>query len=237
MRKLIAVTYDTEFKAEEVRLQFLKMQKSYLVSLEDAVVVEKKQNGKVKLHQMYNLTASGAVGGGFWGVLIGLIFMNPLLGLVVGAGAGAVAGALSDVGINDDFMKQLAEKLTPGTSALFVLVDSDLTDKVLDALRGTGGTVLQSSLSHEDEAKLQAALNSARAAQKDARIAPLALQKGSMKRPLPQGKRPFCMRNMRAVQESSPVRIDGIVFRFMRFPAGRGCPRPTWAGVRGRAGR
>ena len=100
--------------------------------------------------------------------LIGLIFMNPLLGLVVGAGAGAVAGALSDVGINDDFMKQLAEKLTPGTSALFVLVDSDLTDKVLDALRGTGGTVLQSSLSHEDEAKLQAALNSARAAQKDA---------------------------------------------------------------------
>ena len=138
MRKLIAVTYDTEFKAEEVRLQFLKMQKSYLVSLEDAVVVEKKQNGKVKLHQMYNLTASGAVGGGFWGVLI------------------------------DDFMKQLAEKLTPGTSALFVLVDSDLTDKVLDALRGTGGTVLQSSLSHEDEAKLQAALNSARAAQKDA---------------------------------------------------------------------
>ena len=166
MRKLIAVTYDTEFKAEEVRLQFLKMQKSYLVSLEDAVVVEKKQN--VKLHQMYNLTASGAVGGGFWGVLIGLIFMNPLLGLVVGAGAGAVAGALSDVGINDDFMKQLAEKLTPGTSALFVLVDSVLTDKVLDALRGTGGTVLQSSLSHEDEAKLQAALNSARAAQKDA---------------------------------------------------------------------
>ena len=160
------MTYDTEFKAEEVRLQFLKMQKSYLVSLEDAVVVEKKQNGKVKLHQMYNLTASGAVGGGFWGELFGLVVMNPLLGLVVGAGA--VAGALSDVGINDDFMKQLAEKLTPGTSALFVLVDSDLTDKVLDALRGTGGTVLQSSLSHEDAAKHQAALNSARAAQKDA---------------------------------------------------------------------
>ena len=219
MRKLIAVTYDTEFKAEEVRLQFLKMQKSYLVSLEDAVVVEKKQNGKVKLHQMYNLTASGAVGGGFWGVLIGLIFMNPLLGLVVGAGAGAVAGALSDVGINDDFMKQLAEKLTPGTSALFVLVDSDLTDKVLDALRGTGGTVLQSS-------PLRRMPNS-----------PLALQKGSMKRPLPQGKRPFCMRNMRAVQEVFPRAYRRDRVPLMRFPAGRGCPRPTWAGVRGRAGR
>ena len=168
MRKLIAVTYDTEFKAEEVRLDFIKMQKSYLVSLEDAVIAEKKPNGKIKLHQMYNLTASGAVGGGFWGIPGMIVGVPIMLGLVVGAGAGAVAGALSDVGINDDFMKQLAEKLTPGTSALFVLVDSDLTDKVLDALRGTGGTVLQSSLSHEDEAKLQAALNSARAAQKDA---------------------------------------------------------------------
>ena len=161
MRKLIAVTYDTEFKAEEVRLQFLKMQKSYLVSLEDAVVVEKKQNGKVKLHQMYNLTASGAVGGGFWGVLIGLIFMNPLLGLVVGAGAGAVAGALSDVGINDNFMKQLGEKLKPGSSALFVLTDSEITDKVLAELRGSGGEIIQSSLSHEDEDRLQAALSAA----------------------------------------------------------------------------
>ncbi len=165
MRRLIVVTYDTEFKAQEVRLAFLKMQKAYLVSIEDAVVVEKKPNGKIKLHQMYNLTAGGAVGGGFWGVLIGLIFLNPLLGLVVGAGAGAVAGALSDVGIDDNFMKQLADKLTPGTSALFVLVDSELTDKVLDELRGTGGTILQSSLSHEDEARLQQALDSARAAE------------------------------------------------------------------------
>ena len=165
MRKLIVVTYDTEFRAQEVRLEFLKMQKSYLVSLDDAVVVEKKPNGKIKLHQMYNLTASGAVGGGFWGVLIGLIFLNPLLGLVVGAGAGAVAGALSDVGIDDNFMKQLAGRLTPGSSALFLLVDSELTDKVLDELRGTGGTILQSSLSHEDEARLQKALDDARAEQ------------------------------------------------------------------------
>lgn len=163
MRNLIVVTYDGELKAEEVRLDFLKMQKSYLVSLEDAVVVVKTANGKVKLHQMYHLTASGAVGGGFWGMLVGLIFLNPLLGLVVGAGAGAVAGALSDVGINDDFMKQLGKNLQPGTSALFVLVHSDLTDKVLDELRGTGGTIIQSSLSHENEAKLQAALNEAQA--------------------------------------------------------------------------
>ena len=159
MRKLIVVTYDTEFKAEEVRLAFLKMQKAYLVSVEDAVVVVRKADGKVRLHQMYHLTASGAVGGGFWGILIGLIFLNPLLGLVVGAGAGAVAGALSDVGIDDNYMRNLGKQLQPGSSALFLLVDSDLTDKVLEELKGTGGTILQSSLSHEDEARLQKVLS------------------------------------------------------------------------------
>ena len=162
MRNLIVVMYDSELKASEERLNFLKLQKDYLVDLEDAVVATRKENGKVKLHQMYSLTAGGAISGGFWGTLIGLIFLNPLLGLVVGAGSGAVAGALSDVGINDDFMKQLGQKLQPGTSALFVLVNSALTDKVLDALRGSGGTVLQSSLSHEDEARLQQALSDAR---------------------------------------------------------------------------
>ena len=159
MRNLIVVTYDSEFKAEEVRLTFLKMQKAYLVSIEDAVVVVKKPDGKVRLHQMYHLTASGAVGGGFWGVLVGLIFLNPLLGLVVGAGAGAVAGALSDVGIDDTFMKNLGKQLQPGSSALFALVDSEITDKVLAELQGTGGKILQSSLSHEDEARLQKAMS------------------------------------------------------------------------------
>ena len=159
MRTLIAVTYPTDHKADEVRTEFLKMQKEYLVELEDAVVVTRKQDGKVKLHQMYNLTAGGAISGGFWGTLIGLIFLNPLLGLVVGAGAGALSGALADVGIDDNFMKDLGESLQPGSSALFVLVRSELTDKVLNELRGTGGTVFKSSLSHEDEARLQAALS------------------------------------------------------------------------------
>ena len=80
MSKLIVVSYDDELKAEQVRLDFLKMQKSYLVELEDAVVAVKKQDGKVKLRQMNNLTAFGALGGGFWGMLIGAIFLNPLLG-------------------------------------------------------------------------------------------------------------------------------------------------------------
>jgi uncharacterized membrane protein len=119
----------------------------------------KDENGKVKLHQAVNLTAAGAVSGGFWGSLIGLIFLNPLLGLAVGASAGAVSGALTDVGINDQFMKDLAGTLKPRSSALFVLVRKATPDKVLEELKGSGGKVLRTSLTHEDENKLQTALS------------------------------------------------------------------------------
>lgn len=163
MRSLIVVAYSNELKAEEVRLDFLKMQQSYLVDIEDAVVAIRKPDGKVKLRQMYNLTVGGAASGSFWGLLIGVLFMNPLLGAVVGAGAGAAAGALADVGINDDFMKELASSLTEGSSALFLLVRSELTDKVLEELKGTGGNIIRTSLSHEDEARLQAALDGSKA--------------------------------------------------------------------------
>lgn len=164
MSELIVIGYDNPFEAEEVRIKLLKMQRDYLIDLEDAVVAVKQENGKVKLNQAIDLTASGAIGGGFWGALIGLLFLNPLLGAVVGAGAGAISGALSDVGINDDFMKNLAGTLQPGSSALFVLVRKITPDKVLAELQGTGGKLIQTSLSHEDEEKLQAALNQAKQA-------------------------------------------------------------------------
>ena len=163
MSTLVVIGYDNEFKAEEVRLTLRKLQKEYLIDLEDAVVAVKDAQGKVKLHQAVNLTAAGAIGGGFWGSLIGLIFLNPLLGAAVGAAAGAASGALSDVGINDNFMKELASHLKPGTSALFVLVRKATPDKVLEELKGSGGKVLKTSLSHDDEAKLQAALDAAKA--------------------------------------------------------------------------
>ncbi len=159
MSTLIVVGYEDMFKAEEVRMTLQKMQKDYLIDLEDAAVAVKDENGKVKLHQAINLTAVGALSGGFWGSLVGLIFLNPLLGLAVGASAGAVSGALTDIGVNDDFMKKLAETLKPGSSALFILVRKMTADKVLEEVAGTGGTVLQSSLTNEDEAKLQAALS------------------------------------------------------------------------------
>jgi uncharacterized membrane protein len=161
MSTLVVIGYKDLYQAEEVRLKLWKMQKDYLIDLEDAVVATKDQDGKVKLHQAVNLTATGALSGGFWGSLIGLIFLNPLLGLAMGAAAGAASGALTDVGIDDKFMKDLAATMQPGSSALFVLARKATPDKVLEEIQGTGGTILQTSLSHDDEAKLQAAMSAA----------------------------------------------------------------------------
>lgn len=113
MSELIVIGYDNAFQAEEVRVKLLKLQRDYLIDLEDAVVAVKQPDGKVKLNQVYQLTQTGAVAGGFWGALIGMLFLNPLLGAAVGAGAGAISGALTDVGINDQFMKELAATFTP----------------------------------------------------------------------------------------------------------------------------
>lgn len=155
----VAVAYDDTYTAQEVRLRLLRMQKEYLIDLEDAVVAVRDEKGKVKLHQINDLTAAGAISGSFWGLLIGLIFMHPLLGLAAGLASGALGGALTDAGINDDFMKRLASELKPGSSVLFVLVKQFTPDKVLAELEGTGGRLLKTSLSHEDEARLQAVLD------------------------------------------------------------------------------
>ena len=161
---LVVIGYENEIKAEEVRLALLKLQREYLIDLGDAVVAVREEDGTVKLRQLVNLTATGALGGGFWGTLIGVLFMNPLFGLAAGAAAGALSGALSDVGIDDKFLKQLAQTLKPGSAALCVLVRRATPDKVLEEIKGFGGTVIKTSLSHDDEVKLQAALSSAKSA-------------------------------------------------------------------------
>lgn len=162
MSQFIAVAYPDINKALEVRQTLLKLQGEYLIDLEDAVVATKNADGKIQLHQPVNLTAAGAVSGGFWGALIGLLFLNPLLGAAIGAGSGAISGALTDVGINDDFMKSLATQLEPNTSALFILIRKMTEDKVLAEIQNFGGTILKTSLSHEDEVRIQEALNHAK---------------------------------------------------------------------------
>ena len=143
MSTFVAIKYDDIHKAHEVRLTLLKLQQEYLIDLEDAVVAVKDEQGKIKLHQAVNLTAAGAVSGGFWGTLIGMLFLSPLLGAAVGASAGAVSGALGDIGIDDRFMKDLAGGLQNSTSVLFILVRKATPDKVLDEIKKYGGTVLQ----------------------------------------------------------------------------------------------
>ncbi len=158
MSDLVFIAFDSEQKAEEVREKVLAMQKEYLIELGDAVVAVKDVNGRIKLNQLINTTATGAISGAFWGTLIGLIFLNPLLGMGIGAASGALGGKLTDVGINDDFMKNAAGALKPGTAGLFLLVRKMTTDKVLADLKGVGGTVIRTSFDETKEAALRDAL-------------------------------------------------------------------------------
>jgi uncharacterized membrane protein len=163
MSDLIAVLFDDEHTALEMRAELAKLQKEYLIEMDDVVVVTKDAEGKIKLHQAVNLTAMGALSGGFWGMLIGMIFFNPLLGLAVGAGAGAISGKLADIGIDDKMMKDMAESFKPGNSALFVLVRKMTGDKVLEDLKEFAGKgkVLKTSLTKDKEDELRKVLEQA----------------------------------------------------------------------------
>jgi len=163
MSKLVALVFDDETTAFDVRNALLKMQKQYLIELEDSVVVTRNQNGRVKLDQAMSLTAAGAIGGGFWGMLLGLIFLNPLMGAAIGATAGAVSGRFTDLGVDDKMMKEVADSLKPGSSAVFVLVRRATTDKVLEGLKQFAGKgrVFQTSLNKDDEDTLREAIEKA----------------------------------------------------------------------------
>ena len=158
MSDLVVIAFPTEAKAEEVRQKLLSMQKEYLIELGDAVIAVKDAQGRIKLNQLLNTTAAGAVSGAFWGSLIGLIFLMPLAGAAIGAASGAIGGKLTDIGINDKWMKEVAAAIQPGTAALFLLIRKVTADKVLDRLKGEGGTIMQTSLDHTKEAALQEAL-------------------------------------------------------------------------------
>jgi uncharacterized membrane protein len=166
MSDLVAICFNGKGTAEKVLAELAEMQKEYLVELNDACIVTRDPNGKLKLHQMVNTLAggalSGATWGGLWGVLIGLLFLNPLIGWAVGAAAGAAGGALSgklaDYGINDDFIKQVGAAVTEDSSALFVLFKKVTLDRVLPDFEKYSGTVLHTSLSEKQETELRRAL-------------------------------------------------------------------------------
>jgi len=167
MRELIVVGFDDVHEADRVLTDLHRMQKEYLVDLEDAVVATRDAHGKVRIRQTVNMVGYGAATGGLYGALfgtlVGLLFLNPLIGVATGAafgaGAGALAGKLADYGVDDDFIRNVGQTLQPNTSALFVLVRKAQPDKVLAELSKFRGRVIRSSLSPEQEQRLQQALS------------------------------------------------------------------------------
>jgi uncharacterized membrane protein len=166
MSELVVVGFDNPTDADRVLTELTRLKKEYLIDLEDAVIAIRGPDGVVRLKQSVQLLGVGAASGGLtgalWGGLIGLLFLNPLAGLAlgsaVGAGTGALSASLIDYGIDDDFIKSIGKTLQPDTSALFLLVRKAQPEKVLNELAAFKGRVIRSSLSPDEEAKLQDAL-------------------------------------------------------------------------------
>ena len=161
MSDLVVISFNDEHMADEVLLTLGRLQADHLIDLEDAAVVVRKQDGKIKIKQTQNLTVAGAVGGGFWGAFFGILFGGPLGFLVVGgttAAVGALMGKQRDIGVDDDFIKEVGDALEPGSSAIFTLVISSTPDRVLESLQQYQGKVVRTSLSRDSEDALVQAL-------------------------------------------------------------------------------
>ena len=158
MSQLVAVVYDTPEIARAAADRLRAESRGQTIAMRDLVIAVRTPDGGVKLDQSVNLVAGGVLGGAFWGGLIGLLFLNPLIGAVGGAAGGAVAGWFGDYGIDDDFMKEIAQRLVSGKAALFVLAEHMTIDKIAPVLAREPGSLLYSSLSGEADALLAAAL-------------------------------------------------------------------------------
>jgi uncharacterized membrane protein len=159
MSQLVAIAYADLPTAQQVVDNIGRAQAGHELELDDLVIVERRGDGKIKLHQP-SMAGRGATSGALWGGLIGLIFFMPLFGMAIGAATGAATGALADVGVDDNFMKQLGEELSPGSAAVIALVGQVSLDKVLDQIQ-IPGRVIRSSLDNDTEARLQEALSAA----------------------------------------------------------------------------
>jgi uncharacterized membrane protein len=156
MATLTAWKFDTPEGADAAEQTLVGLAKEELIHIHDAATVSwPAGKRKPKTRQLSSLTAAGAMSGSFWGLLFGLLFFVPLLGMAMGAAAGALSGSLVDVGIDDDFIKSVREKVTPGTSALFVLSSDAVLDKVKEAFAGTRAELIHTNLSGEQEARLR----------------------------------------------------------------------------------
>jgi uncharacterized membrane protein len=156
MATLTVWKFPTADGAEEAVRTLERLQGEELIQVHDAAVVSwPPDKKKPRTNQLHNLTGAGALGGAFWGLLFGLIFFIPLFGMAIGAAAGAFAGSMTDVGIDDNFIKRVREQITPGTSALFAMTSDAVIDRVKDAFANHQGELIETNLSGEQEAKLR----------------------------------------------------------------------------------
>lgn len=155
---MFVLEFEDETSAQQVIDTIKRLQVQQLITLDDAAIVTRKADGKPKVKQLHDLVGAGALGGAFWGMLIGLLFFVPIFGLAVGAAAGALSGKFADIGIDDDFIKQVSSTIQPGESALFLVTRDAVADKVLPELKQFKFKLIQTSLSHENEAKLRETL-------------------------------------------------------------------------------
>lgn len=158
MATLTAWKFPSPYGADDALATLEKLQSEALIQVQDAAVVSwEPGRRKPKTREMHSTKRAGALGGGFWGLLFGLIFFVPILGLAIGAAAGALFGSLADVGISDSFIKTVREKVTPGTSALFLLSSDAVMDRVRNEFRDTQAELISTNLSADQEAKLREA--------------------------------------------------------------------------------
>jgi uncharacterized membrane protein len=156
MATLTAWAFNTVDGAEQASQRLQSLQTQELIKIQDAAVVSWEEGKKKpKTRQLSNMTAAGALGGTFWGMLFGLIFFVPLLGAAIGAGIGALAGSMTDVGISDSFINGVKQRVTPGTSALFVLSSDAVIDRVKDTFKDMNAELIASNLTADQEAKLR----------------------------------------------------------------------------------
>ena len=153
---LVVLTFSTPHGAEDVVSAIDRMKRKKVIHLEDAAIVIRDGEGRPKIKQATNLVGVGALGGAFWGLIIGLLFMAPWLGAAVGAAAGSIGGSMADIGVDDDFIKEVGERLSPGTSALFLLSSEADLDTLAHELGHFEFEITETNLSPEKEAELRA---------------------------------------------------------------------------------
>lgn len=156
MATLSVLKFSDSNQADQVLAILQGLQKQQMIRILDAAIVRWPEGAKKpKTEQLTNLTGSGALGGAFWGMLFGLLFFVPFVGLAIGAAFGALGGHFADIGIDDTFINSVKSQVTPGTSALFLMSEGAVADRVVDAVKGIDFEVIATNLSAEEEAKLK----------------------------------------------------------------------------------